>query len=1288
MTETREPFEEDNSFDKTSVDLNDRPKKEGQNLSLTLLVDEKIERELFKRVEPILQLRGFNFKKGSLEELRRILKLDDFVNLWEIALETPAAKAQINVNFKPKRPAFLFDAIVDWDKRDWNKEEGEVALTVQNVFGRTSYCKRATEGQTTSAPIPPVLSHLLAVSNESITLLAVRHADLDCFIVVDVWPNEKVPLNLASQRIGQQFNLDSSSVNVVDAGKSLVTDCVFCDSGEPTYCEKCRGRGTQQVKYCEREDGFFSFSSDKSGSQVANRVASDRVKLKIEGLQKVRQNETFSILTHLAKVSAFERSLSPRSTKEVRETQNILGQASTCLRKAVNAQEDEQYHGAPIELSYASSTTSRHRRRAIYDFQIVGRNGRWQRLGTAPFKESTSLELIDTETSLPLNLDFHANKKVTGKASSAKFLKVMGASKDMVFRIEFPVEIQLNDLPETFSIRPALIPPGEKTQIDYLNRFSSPRNINHAGLRSMVSEEASSSVEISTFFDSSIANNPAQAKAVNMGLSETGLSLLKGPPGTGKTTVIVEIVRQRIQLGQKVLVTSKNHQAVVNVLEKLDAVGGIRMSRHGTSKDPGEIESRYLDGSVRLNIHDRVFEKSSAKLDELSKRKLLLEQFHKNVQSASTASRELSLKRKDAEAETLQSTREAELGTQNAKGVFEESIFEIESRMPNAQKEFDSRKKKAESNLRRQRRQLNGSKKRSTNIDIQISSREDKNSPKKVSWLRSSLDQLSPDFLATTTSLKSRKIEVLNKTKLLQQSIAKETLLVTKLTEKMESIVAAAKRAKDESRLKFETISNDLAKNHQATVEGIDRRLKKNESALLRPQQEAIPVAEAFEIPCKGDHDSDYWNSLDELVQAKHTRVSKMKTFVESWVRDLEADSASVGKCYWENLQVFFSTCVGVASWKALIQSGMTFDYAIVDEAATVTTGESIIPLKLATAGMLVGDEMQLPPHDTFRGKLCSETCRPMPDSSSTNLAKTDLVKNPKKQGQSCWLSKSFFEWLWRGRPNMSRVMLNTQYRMNPRIASFVSDMFYNGRLQSGVSEADRTLGFAEFTEPICLVSTSAYSNSDKCELMEAATYQNHLEARMVRQVVMKAEQHLSRPADFGIISPYAGQVQLIQNELRTELPTLKKVRLSAEDIASVNSFQGSQRDVIIVSFTRSPKRCPRCKGQGRKAGQKCTYHPDPKQENYDAKNAGGGCRGRGWIGSSLQFVQDLQRLNVALSRAKSMVILIGDIEALTAEKYSWKFSQGRKILEAFEKYVTNSGLVLRVWEHRGGSEE
>jgi superfamily I DNA and/or RNA helicase len=233
---------------------------------------------------------------------------------------------------------------------------------------------------------------------------------------------------------------------------------------------------------------------------------------------------------------------------------------------------------------------------------------------------------------------------------------------------------------------------------------------------------------------------------------------------------------------------------------------------------------------------------------------------------------------------------------------------------------------------------------------------------------------------------------------------------------------------------------------------------------------------------------------------------------------------------------------------------------------------------------------------------------------------------------------------------------------MHPAIADFVGSVFYPEGLHTAVDENERTIAFGEFNRPVCLIPTSAYK--DRFEEYLAPGYRNYLEARIVRRVLEKAELELAESQSFGVITPYAHQVDLILRELDTMLPSLQKVRLAADDVASVDSFQGSERDVIVISFVRSPASCTRCEGTGvRQRGQRCDY-----------------CDGKGWRGTGLTFARDLRRLNVAFSRARKMLILVGDIDALTDSRYRGGAPGGR-VLAMFRDYVRDRGKVLHVWE-------
>ena len=158
------------------------------------------------------------------------------------------------------------------------------------------------------------------------------------------------------------------------------------------------------------------------------------------------------------------------------------------------------------------------------------------------------------------------------------------------------------------------------------------------------------------------------------------------------------------------------------------------------------------------------------------------------------------------------------------------------------------------------------------------------------------------------------------------------------------------------------------------------------------------------------------------------------------------------------------------------------------------------------------------------------------------------------------------------------------------------------------------------------------------------------------------------------MITPYAEQVRLIQEKLKPIAENFNHVEIGHEDIASVNSFQGSERDVIIMSFVRSPRNGQRCGGKGVK---------ENKNGRFDCHH----CRGKGFEGSGLRFVLDLRMLNVGFTRARKMLILVGDINALTDRRKAENLAGG-KVLADFRSYIDQHGKVLHVWERESFIDE
>ena len=201
--------------------------------------------------------------------------------------------------------------------------------------------------------------------------------------------------------------------------------------------------------------------------------------------------------------------------------------------------------------------------------------------------------------------------------------------------------------------------------------------------------------------------------------------------------------------------------------------------------------------------------------------------------------------------------------------------------------------------------------------------------------------------------------------------------------------------------------------------------------------------------------------------------------------------------------------------------------------------------------------------------------------------------------------------------------LLKVQYRMHEEIMKFPSQWFYNGELEAA-SEV-RYRGILDWDTPIHWIDTSemdfkeefvgeTFGRINKAEadllLSELKIYINRISGNRI----------LEEKIDFGIISPYKAQVQYLRNKIKADA-SLKPYR-SLFTVNTVDGFQGQERDVIFISLVRANE--------------------------------------EGQIG----FLNDLRRMNVAITRARMKLVILGEAETLKHHGFY------RKLLE----FIQNIG--------------
>ena len=196
-------------------------------------------------------------------------------------------------------------------------------------------------------------------------------------------------------------------------------------------------------------------------------------------------------------------------------------------------------------------------------------------------------------------------------------------------------------------------------------------------------------------------------------------------------------------------------------------------------------------------------------------------------------------------------------------------------------------------------------------------------------------------------------------------------------------------------------------------------------------------------------------------------------------------------------------------------------------------------------------------------------------------------------------LDKSLFQSLVEELGSQHLASLNTQYRMHPAIGKLISGVFYEGRIEQGTT-ANSHRNYGWMPRPVTWLSTSAAP--DRAETRRGSSYANHTESDLIIQALQDLEAlclgHGWQPS-VGVISGYSAQVE--QLRFTVEPDNTHRWRQLRIEIATVDSFQGRECDLVVYSTVRS---------------------------NTERR---------------IGFLKDNRRVNVALSRAKDSLVIVGD---------------------------------------------
>ena len=207
-------------------------------------------------------------------------------------------------------------------------------------------------------------------------------------------------------------------------------------------------------------------------------------------------------------------------------------------------------------------------------------------------------------------------------------------------------------------------------------------------------------------------------------------------------------------------------------------------------------------------------------------------------------------------------------------------------------------------------------------------------------------------------------------------------------------------------------------------------------------------------------------------------------------------------------------------------------------------------------------------------------------------------------------LGKTLMERIVENKPE-TVTLLKMQYRKNEQIMKFSSEWFYHGMVESAPTVSHR--GILDYDTPMMWIDTAECDGKEEF-VGENFGRINRAEAELTLQTLQQylekigKQRILEESIDVGIISPYRAQVQLLRKELRKR--EFFRPYRHLLTVNTVDGFQGQERDIILISLVRS--------------------------------NDGG----------DIGFLRDLRRMNVAITRARMKLIILGSSETMTSHPF------------------------------------
>jgi hypothetical protein len=628
-----------------------------------------------------------------------------------------------------------------------------------------------------------------------------------------------------------------------------------------------------------------------------------------------------------------------------------------------------------------------------------------------------------------------------------------------------------------------------------------------------------------------------QRDAFRRALDVPDLLCVLGPPGTGKTTTIVEIARAAAARGERVLIASQTNTAVDNVIERMpDALTAIRVGNE--ERMSSAVQTRTLAATAAA-LRERI----------LTRTEPMAQRLQPWLAERSPARGWLT--RLESALAELGRGRAAEAADQQAWQAAIDAVRERSGGPVRDCEESRGRAWRETETLTAQLSQLDARRQRLEGRDPRrLLAFVDR---WRVERCRRAIGTLTQRWQDARSRLEAADRELGVQVELLRRTVESDP---------------AVRRAAEQVAAAQAALGPLLVVAQQSAFE------------FVRLLAGILPMPD---VPSEADGLA----ALGGWCSAQEPMVHHRARLLRDWQVQLVEHSEQLNAELIRYADVIGATCIGVGIQRNQL-ANLDFDLAVVDEAGQIPLASTLVPLVRARRAVLVGDHHQLPPY-------VDDDVRQWLSRGDTKAADPALL--------SGLLTRSAFERLITVAPQSHQVLLSTQRRMPAVLADFVSEQFYQGLLKTGTKPRPPS---PIFRSPLALVNTADQPEPrrrerrhERAETWQMAGYDNRAEAGLIGDLVQWYTRH---ERQWAVIAPYRAQVQLL---------TLRLAELLGDDavrdrIGTVDTFQGREYDIVIYSLTRS--------------------------------NAAG----------QVGFLSEVRRVNVAITRAREQLVLVGDFGTLT----------------------------------------